>query len=541
MECENCVEILADFLLDELQESQAVLVQEHLNICPECMKAYRELKGTGKMLEKVPAMRQLTGTPEFNRAVRAGAAIESAKIISALPPERRVRLEARRAARHDKTASQRLFAARKKMFSTGLIVLAGIAVVTLIIFYPGSGGRHVELGTVKLVVGQVDASSGNQTQPAKDGKPVFLDDVYTTPKDGSARFELNDGSTLYVGPESKVSFRSPTEPSEGFTIRVDSGEIGVQRAALKQDSKDKSHGMRWSVQTELGSTRPEPETHLYLSAVPPKETAGASISVRVLTGNAIVLSRSGATSNLIGGSRYSESSGQGKGRLETDVDARVPKWRAEMLSEVELSSLLNGRVKIRSRQNEGIEVELVYSREASKKVQDDWVAEPAGSNFSSRADGAYVLPNGVNLKHAATFLPPLSMELSLNRDSKPEHLLNFGVSYHIEGGATVIVSNDAMLQIKRRGATLHYAAVPVRKLPDTSEHLTLEISRDKGALATVLSSKEDKTKALELPSDVNHIAGEPWIQGLSEGVAIDEIKITGTISTTWLMERLTKK
>jgi hypothetical protein len=83
--------------------------------------------------------------------------------------------------------------------------------------------------------------------------------------------------------------------------------------------------------------------------------------------------------------------------------------------------------------------------------------------------------------------------------------------------------------------------VPVRKLPDTSEHLTLEISRDKGALATVLSSKEDKTKALELPSDVNHIAGEPWIQGLSEGVAIDEIKITGTISTTWLMERLTKK
>jgi hypothetical protein len=366
MECENCVEILADFLLDELQESQAVLVQEHLNICPECMKAYRELKGTGKMLEKVPAMRQLTGTPEFNRAVRAGAAIESAKIISALPPERRVRLEARRAARHDKTASQRLFAARKKMFSTGLIVLAGIAVVTLIIFYPGSGGRHVELGTVKLVVGQVDASSGNQTQPAKDGKPVFLDDVYTTPKDGSARFELNDGSTLYVGPESKVSFRSPTEPSEGFTIRVDSGEIGVQRAALKQDSKDKSHGMRWSVQTELGSTRPEPETHLYLSAVPPKETAGASISVRVLTGNAIVLSRSGATSNLIGGSRYSESSGQGKGRLETDVDARVPKWRAEMLSEVELSSLLNGRVKIRSRQNEGIEVELVYSREAGR-------------------------------------------------------------------------------------------------------------------------------------------------------------------------------
>src|ERR1051326_6605327 len=118
MDCENCVEFLADFLLDELPESQAVLVQEHLNICPECMKAYKELKGTGKMLEKVPAMRAVQGSQEFTRAVRAGAAIESAKIISALPPERRMRLEARRAARGEKSTSQRTFAAKKKMFAS---------------------------------------------------------------------------------------------------------------------------------------------------------------------------------------------------------------------------------------------------------------------------------------------------------------------------------------------------------------------------------------------------------------------------------------
>lgn len=538
MECENCVEFLADFLLDELPESQAVLVQEHLNICPSCMKAYKELKGTGKMLEKVPAMRQVIGTPEFNQAVRAGAAIESAKIISALPPERRVRLEARRAARHEKTASQRMFAAKKKMFSTVLIVLAGLAAVTLIVWYPGGSAAHTELGTLKLIVGGVESSS----QPANEGKPVFIDDVYTTPKDGSARFELNDGSTLYVGPESKVSFRSPTEPSEGFAIRVESGEIGLQRAPLKQDAKDKTHGMRWSVQTELGVSRPEPDTHFYLNMKPARESAGASIAVRVLTGTATVISKSGATCNLIAGSRYSESSGQGKGHLETDADARVPKWRAEMLSEAELSSLLNGRVKLRSRQSEGLELEIVYSREAGgKKAQDDWTPEPAGTNISARNDGALVLPNGVNLKHVASFYPPLAIELTLNRDSKPENLLSFGVSYHVEGGASVDVSREAILQIKRRGNTLHKTSVPARAQADAAERLALEVAREKSTMTAVLSSREDKTKALDLPRDFNDMAGEVWMQALSEGVAVDEIKITGVISTTWLMDRLTKK
>ena len=50
MDCAGCNELLADFLLDELPESEAVLVHEHLLICPDCMKSYRELKGTGKAL-----------------------------------------------------------------------------------------------------------------------------------------------------------------------------------------------------------------------------------------------------------------------------------------------------------------------------------------------------------------------------------------------------------------------------------------------------------------------------------------------------------
>src|SRR5476651_1248787 len=91
MDCEHCTEYLADFLLDELPEGEAVLIQEHLNLCPPCMRRYKELKGTGKALEAVPAMRAVHGSQEFTRVVHAGAAVESQKIIEALPAEKRVR------------------------------------------------------------------------------------------------------------------------------------------------------------------------------------------------------------------------------------------------------------------------------------------------------------------------------------------------------------------------------------------------------------------------------------------------------------------
>src|SRR3954466_10602484 len=99
MDCNSCNERLADFLLDELPESEAVLVQEHLNVCQECMRTYKDLKGTGKALEAVPSMRTVNGSTEFKQAVRAQAAVELTDIVGKLPPDKRLKLEARRAAR----------------------------------------------------------------------------------------------------------------------------------------------------------------------------------------------------------------------------------------------------------------------------------------------------------------------------------------------------------------------------------------------------------------------------------------------------------
>src|ERR1700758_1593579 len=99
MNCDWTTDRLADFLLDELPESEAVLVQEHLHICQPCMNTYRDLKGTGKMLSAVSSMRAVPPTEEFRESARAQAVVELRNIVASLPPEKRLRLEARRAAR----------------------------------------------------------------------------------------------------------------------------------------------------------------------------------------------------------------------------------------------------------------------------------------------------------------------------------------------------------------------------------------------------------------------------------------------------------
>src|SRR3954454_2677613 len=158
MDCEGCSELLADFLLDELPESEAVLVHEHLLICPACMKAYRELKGTGKALDAVTSMQPIEPSDAFKSAVREQAKAESEKIVSKLPPDKRLRLEARREARQSVRMSRRM--PPPKVWSPGLLVLAlaAAAVLAAILFWPQKTPpvARVALGTVSVGLGKVD-------------------------------------------------------------------------------------------------------------------------------------------------------------------------------------------------------------------------------------------------------------------------------------------------------------------------------------------------------------------------------------------------
>jgi len=93
---------MADFLLDELPSTEAVLVQEHINICDKCRQRYRELKDTGKALETVRIMAPVTASPRFAENVNRAASEESRQIIAALTPERRLDWEVREAVREQR-------------------------------------------------------------------------------------------------------------------------------------------------------------------------------------------------------------------------------------------------------------------------------------------------------------------------------------------------------------------------------------------------------------------------------------------------------
>ncbi|MCY3023514.1 MAG: zf-HC2 domain-containing protein [Planctomycetota bacterium] len=179
MDCATCGERLADFLLDELPESEAVLVQEHLSLCATCMRTYKELKGTGKALEAVPSMRPVEGSPEFERDVRAQAAAELQQILARLPADKRLKLEARRAARMSRVAEKPppprpLFPARLL-----LAVAAGCGLLALILAYPDSSASNAPrapLGSLSLTVGKVEQfyqRANEPHTPVKEGKPFL--------------------------------------------------------------------------------------------------------------------------------------------------------------------------------------------------------------------------------------------------------------------------------------------------------------------------------------------------------------------------------
>jgi hypothetical protein len=549
MNCEHCTEFLADFLLDELPEAEAVLIQEHLNICPACMKTYRELKGTGKALEAVPALRSVKGSPDFTRVVRAEAAVESAKIIEALPTDKRMRVEARRAARLSKFASQRASGTttgpRSRVWAVVLALVVAATALCLILF-SGNGGLltpHTQLGTLSLTTGPVEsgnAREGRSPRSAREGQTIYSGDSIITPDNGRARIDLNDGTALFIGPATHIILEPQSSTVEAFSIVVDGGELGLNRPILSGDKKLTL--MKWDVQSDLGMLQPEPGTQLFVSVS--KSGSGFNGSALVVTGNAIVVSRAGGTevtTTLGPGSKYLEGTGHAKGRTESVADARVPAWRVELATESDLQRILSGHVKVLSRSGAGIEVELVYGH-TSNLPGDDWAADPAGATagLSQRPDGTLVIPNG-RLRHVIPFAGPLSYALTLNRDVRPERNLAFGALFTPERGVSVDVSREAALQVRVNNTHAHSSTIAAHKDAEKSERLALDITAEKGGLSAVMTSKEEKSQAFQLPAEFSGRSGQLWLQALSDGITMDEIKITGTIPAEWLSEALSAK
>lgn len=99
------------------------------------------------------------------------------------------------------------------IFSTMQNYLAKFFACTLIAISALTGhaqtqGEATRAGTVKLVKGVVQLANAQGTKALQPGDAVSVADVMTTGADGAASLVLRDGSTLMVGPSSRLELKS---------------------------------------------------------------------------------------------------------------------------------------------------------------------------------------------------------------------------------------------------------------------------------------------------------------------------------------------
>lgn len=543
MDCESCSERLPDFLLDELPESEAVMVQEHLNLCQACMRTYKDLKGTGKALEAVPTMRAVQGSPEFEKAVRAQAVVELANIVAKLPPDKRLKLEARRAARMSRVIERPQPPVRRAFsVSLMLLVLAGVAALIVILLYPQKGptGERPAAGVLKMTSGKVEQfyqRSGEPHSAVQEGKNIFPGDSYLTPDNGRARFDMSDGSSLFLGPTSQVTFRVQSPGTDNFVIVLEKGELAVQRPHEVIDHSDgQQTPQQWEVRTETGSVLIDPGAHVHValkkSGKDFKETVTAfAESVKVLN----------HTMQSLGTLYYGHAAEFTPDEKELKsnplTNARVPAWRLDLVSEEDLSDLLAARVKIVGRHDGALRAELLYTAQNPKPASQDWACEPVSSGSDKTGIGL-LLPSSARLCHVIPFAAPLTIELGLSRENPGDGAFAFGALESANNGVSVDVAREARLQIRENGRSVRSGVAPARGTSGKVERLQLDIRKEGGGLGAQLSTSAEKTNVLPLPKELS--AGKLWLQGLNDNVTFDEVKISGVLPAEWVREKLSK-
>jgi hypothetical protein len=542
MECNSCNERLADFLLDELPEAEAVLVQEHLNLCTACMRTYKDLKGTGKALEAVPALRAVQGSNEFKQAVRSQAAVELTEIVGKLPPDKRLKLEARRAARLSRVIERPAPPPTRSALSTSLmlVVIAGIAALTVILTYPRhsiSPSERLPLGSLSVTHGKVEQFYVRANEPntdVKEGAVVLPGSAFSTLENSRARFDFVDGSSLFLGPQSQVTIRGFSKGTDRFVIVLEKGEAGVFRPNnfdIPPPPEPGTPGQQWELRSDVGTAVLDYGDHAYLKSI--KGAKNFSGDVMVLAGKVNILKRSGETLGTVeAGSRAKLSADSASFSAEPVKNARVPSWRIDVVSDSDLERLVGAWVKITSRRDGIVTAESTYSRSNSKRLH-EWVAIPADKGGTLLNPAA-----GQEHKHVIPFTAPMTFELTLARDSQRDASFAFGAMKTAEeSGVSIDVTKDALLQIREKGRVVRSAKVAVRQ-SDKDERLRLELNPEGAGFSAQLITATSKTKSLSVQKSDGLC--ELWVQGLSGGATFEEVKISGVVPAEWLREQLSK-
>jgi len=220
--CEEIKSLLFDFSVGEVDEDQRARVAAHLLECRDCAKRLSELEGTGIALRKVPAFTDIEANEEFQNATRRLARVESQKRIAVMREEG---VEKRRSATEARAAAAA--AARPK---TGVMMLAAAAaiaavIVLLVVLQRMRSEQEKVEGPIGDSVAKLDASTGKievffrkrgaSWSDLSAGRGLFAGESVRTGEGAVARFSLEGGKELWLGPLTRGAF---TESLGGFGV-----------------------------------------------------------------------------------------------------------------------------------------------------------------------------------------------------------------------------------------------------------------------------------------------------------------------------------
>jgi hypothetical protein len=327
MNCATCGDCIADFLLEELPESEAVLVQEHLALCPTCSRAFHELKGTGKALEAVPAMCGVTGSTAFVTRLRENAALESAKIVLNLPPEVRLRTEARKAARKASRKSPQMVEKtgtwRYGAIAAALFLASGL----VFILTPSRKNNPIPPslvpGVLRVARGDVQCMRGDSRGIAEGGKRVEERDRFQSSTESGARFDFDGNGEALLGPSSKITFKNLS--ASGPVVFLEEGCLGARLPPALTGGPS----CEWEVQSKAYRILLSTGTHAFIVVT---DTGNdARLEIMVLSGKARVFKHSGqSVATAASGQKLTLAPSLEGAQAEDIRDAEPPGWAADL-------------------------------------------------------------------------------------------------------------------------------------------------------------------------------------------------------------------
>ncbi|MCX7803633.1 MAG: zf-HC2 domain-containing protein [Planctomycetota bacterium] len=549
MNCEECSELLADFLLDELPEDRAAQVREHIGACAACAATYRELKGTGRALAAVATMLEVRPSEDASSRTRALAAVESKKILESMPLEKRLRYEARQARREElrRRKGDMESARGRKAVSVSFGVLgilaAGLMALAAIVLYrrPGAPRLPKERARIEIAVGEMRRLAARREipwEPVGMGDIAREGDMIETSSEGFARLACIGGANVFLGPSSQARLDAPEQGTRGIlSLRQGAAyvEVGSQ--------SDAPGGMEpWIVRAGAAEVRMV-EGSLYVEAL--ESGGGKETIVGAIRGNAEVRYRGGeGTAWLDAGRGLRVRAG---GRIPPETERPAPTaghWRYDLVTDAEIAPLFRGASRILSHSPHGPAVEISYRGDRQDGGLD--FLEEKGAGMEAR-EGYFAPAPGAIYRHQADFekegfveivvesadgVPP-AFGLLADRDGN-------GVSFEIERGSELCVRSGGRLARRTR---VEFDFQPKRRYV-----LRLEAKGRGPEGRTVLSVDGRDIAAIESPGLG---PGSAWISGRAAerppaaerpavpgSLRVYVVNLGGTLSREWLRRRL---